>query len=79
MLKLSMPEEVAEYKISCEKSIAEAPTPENAYYWRKRADECERLLKLFREMKMAWNDWARMKEIAELNREEREMLKGATV
>lgn len=71
MLKLSMIEEVEEYKIGCEKSIKEAPTLDNALYWQERLQECETLLTLFREMKMHWNDWARMKQIADLNRMER--------
>ena len=73
MLKLSMQEEVAEYKEKCEKSVSEAPDEENAAYWQKWADECEQLLTLFRDMKMYSSDWARMKVIAELNREERQM------
>lgn len=73
MLKLTMPEEVAEYKTRCERFITDAPTIENALYWKERANECETLLTLFKEMKMCWSDWAKMKQIAELNREERTM------
>lgn len=71
MLKMSLPEEVEAYKNECEKFIKEAETPENAAYWQKQAEECKELLTLFREMKMVWSDWARMKLIAELNRQGR--------
>lgn len=73
MFKLSMVEEVEEYAQKCLEYLKEAPTPENASYWQERANECETLLNLFKEMKMAWSDWARMKQIAQVNREDREM------
>ena len=79
MLKLSMVEEVEEYKVSCADCIAEADTSKNALYWKARYDECEMLLTLFKEMKMSWYDWARMKQIANLNREERELYKGGNI
>ena len=79
MLKLSMPEEVEQYRQRCFNNVKEATDFENAEYWFKRALECKSLLSLFYEKRMTWNDWARMKQIAELNREEREILKGATV
>lgn len=77
MLKLSMVEEVEEYAKKCLDCLKEAPTPENAFYWQEMANECKTLLNLFKEMKMAWSDWARMKQIAELNREVRSI--GETV
>lgn len=75
MLKLSMPEEVQEYKVVCADNIAQADTSEAALYWRSMFDECEMLLNLFKEMKMTWCDWSRMKQIADINRELREFYK----
>lgn len=73
MLKLSMCEEVVEYKSKCEKNIKKAPTPQNAHYWQEKAEDCKRIIMLFNEMKMTWSDWAEMKKIADLNREERQI------
>jgi hypothetical protein len=77
MLKLSMVEEVEEYAGKCLTYIKEAESTENAEYWLEMHQECKTLLNLFREMKMCWIDWARMKQIATLNREVRSM--GETV
>ena len=73
MLKLSMVEETEEYAKRCLTYIKEAESTENAEYWLERVNECRTLLRLFKEHKMYWSDWARMKEIAELNREDRAM------
>lgn len=73
MLKLTMPEEVEEYATKCLMYLKEAENTENAEYWLERVNECRMLIRLFKEMKMVWSDWARMKQIAELNREERTM------
>ena len=73
MLKLSMVEETEEYAKRCLTYLKEAESTENAEYWLERVNECKTLLTLFNEMKMVWSDWARMKQIAELNREERAM------
>ena len=79
MLKLSMPEEVKQYKVVCADNIAQADTSEAALYWRRMFDECEMLLNLFKEMKMTWFDWSRMKQIADINRELREVYKGGNI
>lgn len=77
MLKLSMIEEVEEYKDKCLQYMQEATSKDNAIYWQERYNECKTLLNLFGEMKMCWSDWARIKQIATLNREVRSM--GETV
>ena len=79
MLKLTMPEEVKQYKVVCADCIAQADTSEAALYWKSMLDECEMLLILFKEMKMTWFDWARMKQIADINRELREFYKGGNI
>lgn len=73
MLKLPMHEEVEQYKKSCEKCLEKSLMKENVQHWEEMIRQCERLLELYRERKMSWTDWEKMKEIAELNRYERKV------
>jgi hypothetical protein len=73
MLKLSMVEEVEEYATKCLEYLKEAENTENAEYWLKMHQECKTLVALVRECKMRFSDMARMKQIAQVNREDREM------
>ena len=68
-----MYEEIIEYRDRCKKYSETAPTPENSLYWKERFEECETLLKLYREKKMHWGDWERMKAMADLNRMDRDV------
>jgi hypothetical protein len=72
-----MVEEVEEYATKCLEYLKESESTENAEYWLEMHQECKTLVALVRECKMRFSDMARMKQIAELNREVRNL--GETV